>query len=139
MQVVVKFIQLIIIYTFCLISSQGFLHKLPTNLHPQIIKITKLDNLISSKAIIASIVNDMRSEINLEKMFFDMRDANYLNYCLYLTIFSSFIFSQIQYFNNVDKNEKYMKISKYKKTRMLTEKVVFVILFVLFRDIDNAT
>lgn len=122
----------------CLITVEGFLNKLPTELKGEIFKISKLENLISSKAIVSSIIDDMRSEINIERMFFQLNDANYLSCCLYFTIFSTFIFSQIQYFNNIDKTEKYMKMSKFKQIKKLAKRIGFVFLFVIFRDIDNA-
>lgn len=122
----------------CLITVEGFLNKLPTELRSEIFEITKLENLISSKAIVSSIIDDMRSEINIEKMFFQLNDINYLSSCLYFTIFSTFIFSQIQYFSNIEKTEKYMKISRFKKIKRAAQKIGFVFLFVLFRDIDNA-
>jgi len=122
----------------CLITVEGFLNKLPTELKGEIFKISKLENLISSKAIVSSIIDDMRSEINIERLFFDLNNINYLSSCLYFTIFSTFIFSQIQYFSNIEKTEKYMKISKFKKIKRVAQKIGFVFLFVLFRDIDNA-
>jgi len=121
-----------------LMSVKGFLNKFPIELRSEIFKISKLENLISSKAIVSSIIDDMRSEINIEKMFFQLNDANYLSCCLYFTIFSTFIFSQIQYFNNIDKTEKYMKMSKFKQIKKVAQKIGFVFLFVIFRDIDNA-
>lgn len=122
----------------CLITVEGFLNKLPTELKGEIFKISKLENLISSKAIVSSIIDDMRSEINIERLFFDLNNINYLSSCLYFTIFSTFIFSQIQYFSNIEKTEKYMKISRFKKIKRAAQKIGFVFLFVLFRDIDNA-
>lgn len=122
----------------CLITVEGFLNKLPTELKGEIFKVSKLENLISSKAIISSIIDDVRSEINIERLFFDLNNVNYLSSCLYFTIFSTFIFSQIQYFSNIEKTEKYMKISKFKKIKRGAQKIGFVFLFVLFRDIDNA-
>lgn len=116
----------------CLSHSYSYLLK------PHMLSITKLENLIKSKAVLSSIVDDIRKEVNLDKMFFEIGHVNYFNYCLYMTILASFIFSQIQYFNDIDKMEKYMKIEKYKETKRVTQKILFVILFVLFRDIDNA-
>ena len=117
----------------CLSVSYSFLVK------PQIFSVTKLANLVKSRAVLSSIVDDIRKEVNLDKIFFEIDHVNYFNYCLYATIIGSFIFSQIQYFNNIEKSEKYMKIEEYKETKRITQRIFFIILFVLFRDVDYAT
>lgn len=116
----------------CLSHCYSFLLK------PQIFTITKLENLVKSKAVLSSIIDDIRKEVNLDKIFFQTGQVDYFNYCLYMTIVASFIFSQMQYLTDKGKNEKYMKIEEYKDTKRFTQKVLFVILFVLFRDVDNA-
>jgi len=101
---------------------------------------TDLENIVSQKAILSSIINSLRSEITIDKLFYQISNISY-NHNLY--IFTSFIiiylYGQIKYFEAINKkNVKLRKINSYYYIEKVIKEVIIIFLLIFVKNVDPA-
>ena len=129
-----NYFRVCVIMSYLIPFIQGFSNKIPPVFKSP---YSNLQNLISSKAVITSLIKDLTSETDFRNLFMNIEPVNIVNYCLYLTMFTAFVFTQTQYYTDKTEQQKFMKITEYRKATKITQNMVSVFLFVLFRDIDS--
>lgn len=130
----INYFRVCVIVPYFIPFIQGFSNKIPPIFKSS---HSNLQNLISSKAVITSLIKDLTSETDFRNLFLNIEAVNIVNYCLYLTMFTAFVFTQTQYYTDKTEQQKFMKITEYRKATKITQNVVSVFIFVLFRDIDS--
>ena len=129
-----NYFRVCVIVSYLIPFIQGFSNKIPPVFKSP---YSNLQNLISSKAVITSLIKDLTSETDFRNLFMNIEPVNLVNYCLYISMFATFVFTQTQYYNDITEQQKFMKITEYRKATKITQNVVSVFVFVLFRDIDS--
>lgn len=109
---------------------------------PQLIPLlTDLEGIITSKAISTSFITNLSNEFTLDRVFIPITEFNN-NRSSYLIL--SFIFTYIYgHYKFTQGSEtcridKFRKIDKFEKIDRITKDVLFIILFVFTKDIQNA-
>ena len=109
---------------------------------PQMIPvISKLENIVTTKAIGISFFTNLRSEINIDRVFKEIVDMHYTTYSyLYLSMFLTYAYGYYKFTQGSQscQLEKFKKIEKFDKVNRLTKELIFIILFIFTKDVQNA-
>jgi len=112
-------------------------------LPPQILPIlSKLEGIITSKAISTSFLMNLRNEITVERIFTEVTEFDYHSKSyFYMSIFLTYIYGQYKYMKGSQTNEmkiqKLKKIEKYERIDRLTREIIFIILFIFTKDVQR--
>ena len=105
---------------------------------------TNLESILVRKAILSTIFNNIRYEIT-EHTFEEVINIPYYipmhhdNNYVFISIFATYLYGQWKY--NMGEKETYMKlkkIEKYNSIYNIYKKIVFIFLFMFFKDVKNA-
>jgi len=104
--------------------------------------ITNLEGIITSKAITASIVSNLRVEFTIDKFILQLSQFNYhsTDY-FYISIFITYLYGQYKYFKGSEScqiEEKLGKFDKYKKINRITREIIFILFVIFTKDLQNA-
>ena len=122
----------IIILSAMLFCSNAFLPP------PQIIPIiSKLERIITSKAISASFFMNLRNEITVERIFAEVTEFNIhtTNY-IYISILLTYIYGQYKFMKGSE-TIKLKKIEKYEKIERIIREIFFIIIFIFTKDVQR--
>jgi len=137
------FIQVIIFLLWWFNKTDAFLPKIPPPISFSIFTTmgTDLERIISSKAVLSSLITNLRKEITVERIFIEVSEinSNPTNY-IYLSIVLSFIYGQWKFYNGTqNKIQKFKKIDTYTKIERVTKDILFIILFAFMKDVQSAS
>jgi len=101
---------------------------------------SKLESIITSKAIGTSFYSNLRNEITLDKMFTEITNFSYhhnVNYT-YISIFLTYLYGEYKYIKGVKiNNNKLKKIDKYDKIYRNAKEIIYIFLFIFTKDIQH--
>jgi hypothetical protein len=101
-----------------------------------------LDGILTKKAVVSNIFNNVRTEISQERLFIELSAIipyhHHQNNFLFVSLFGTYIFGQIRYV--MGEKEQYMKLKKlerYKKIYNLYRSITLFFLFLFFKDVEG--
>ena len=106
---------------------------------PQMIPIiSKLEGIITSKAISTSFLMNLRNEITVERIFTEVTEFNYhSNSYLYASILITYLYGQYKFMKG-SQIQKLKKIEKYERIDRFTREILFIVLFIFTKDVQRA-
>lgn len=101
---------------------------------------TDLENIVSQKAILSSIINSLRSEITIDKLFFQISNiSTNHNVYIFTSIVIIYLYGQMKYFDAINlKNTKLRKINSYYYIEKLIKEFIIIFLLIFVKNIDPA-
>lgn len=129
--------QLFLVFSLFLSCNAFILNPLP-----QLMPIlTDLEGIITSKAISTSFITNLRNEFTLERVFIPITELNNntSSYLIFSFIFT-YIYGHYKFTKGTEtcRIDKFKRIDKFEKIDRITKDVLFIILFVFTKDIQNA-
>lgn len=129
---------------FTLFSIMHSAHAfLPTVISNSIIPaITNLETIISAKAVISSVTVNLRNEITVERMIFQMVDFNMnkQNIYIFTSMFIIAAYGQWKYYDGLTTSktrlDKYRQIDTYSRMEKMTKELLIFIAFLLIKDVQ---
>jgi hypothetical protein len=104
--------------------------------------ISHLESIVSSNAIITSVISNLKNEITFERVIFQVFDFNLNSHNMY--IFSSLLlvvaYGQWKYYDAIsltEKLNKFRKIDKYSRIEKTTKEILFLIAFLFIKDVQS--
>ena len=126
------------------VPTYAFLPPIPpaSSLLPE---ISKLETILSEKAIMTSIVSNIRNEFTLEHLMIQMMDINVSmqhNHTIYIffSVFILYVYGQWKFYDgtiNYAQRQKWRKINKYYRIEKISKELLFVILFIFMKDVQS--
>jgi hypothetical protein len=100
--------------------------------------VTRLETIITSRAISSSFITNLRNEFSIEKIFTEITEFNYHSINLtFISLFITYMYGQYKYMEG-SKIKKIEKFDKYRKINRITREILFIILFIFTKDVQNA-
>jgi hypothetical protein len=120
-------------------TVNAFLPILTSNILPA---ITSLESIVSTKAFISSIGLNLRNEITFERIIFQVVDFNFNNHNIYIftTLFMLTLYGQWKYYDGLSVQtqlDKYRKIDKFSRMEKMTKELLFLLAFLLVKDVQS--
>jgi hypothetical protein len=101
---------------------------------------SKLESIITSKAIGTSFYSNLRNEMTMDKMFTEITNFSYhhnVNYA-YISIFLTYLYGEYKYIKGVKiNNNKLKKIDRYDKIYRNAKEIIYIFLFIFTKDIQH--
>ena len=119
--------------------ADAFLPILTSNILPA---LTSLESIVSTKAFISSLAVNLRNEITFERIIFQVVDFNFNNHNIYIftTLFMLTLYGQWKYYDGLSVQmqlDKYRKIDKYSRMEKMTKELLFLLAFLLVKDVQS--
>ena len=129
-----------IVLFYIMHSADALLPMLTNNIRPI---ITNLERIVSTKAVLSSLEVNLRNEITVERMVFQVVDFNLNNHNIYIfsTLFILIMYGQWKYYDGFSVQtqiDKYRKIDKYSRMEKMTKELLFFLAFLLVKDVQSA-
>lgn len=102
---------------------------------------SKLESIVTTKAIKTSFYTNLRNEFTLDKMITMFTEFNYHNHAnyAYISIFLTVLYGEYKYMKGVNTiNEKFKKIDKYDKVYKNVREILYIFIFIFTKDIQHA-
>lgn len=99
-----------------------------------------LEAIIANKALLASLVTNLRRELTLERVVIEFNSFCGPNSLFYISIILTYMYGEYRFFEG--SHEKYSKLREfpvYQKTEKIIKEIIFIVLFVVFKDLHSAT
>ena len=101
-----------------------------------------LENILTRKAVISNIFNNVRSEVSIERMFIEFsaimpyhhQQSDYM----FIPVLTTYLFGQYKYLTG--KKEQYAKlkkIEKYKHIYNMYRSITIIFIFMFLKDVDS--
>lgn len=101
--------------------------------------ISKLEGIIASKAITTSIFSNIRTEFTVERIFFEISNINLHSFSyLYLSFLITYLYGQYKFNQGINVN-KLEKIDEYVKINRIAREFLFIIMFILTKDVQHVS
>lgn len=100
-----------------------------------------LDSILSRKAVISNIFNNVRTEMSSERLFIEFSSIipyhHHPNELLSISLLGgTYLFGQFRYVTSEkEQYKKLKKLDRYKRLYNIYRNITFVILFVFFKDV----
>jgi len=106
----------------------------------QKIIISELESLITRKAFTSSFFENLNNEIDIERAAFQFIPLHFTDFngYIYVSIVLTFLYSQ-WYFYDESKYERFEKIERFTKEKRIIKNIIFVLVLVFMKDIQNAS
>lgn len=100
--------------------------------------MTSLERIVATRAMGATIVNQLTSEISFERVMFELTNVNFHSTNLWvLSVLAIYLYSRFQYYEGVQ--SKLKDIEVYDRYKRLIREVMFIVFLVFTRDVQHAT
>jgi hypothetical protein len=124
----------ILAVVFMMMNTNSVLALLP----PQ----NNLDAILTRKAVVSNIFNNLRSEISAERLFVEISSIvpyhHHNDYLLTIPLFGTYFFGQFRYMTGEkEQYKKLKKINRYKKFYNVYRTITFVFLLMFFKDVES--
>jgi len=100
---------------------------------------SEVERIISLKAIITSIMKNLKTEITVDRLVLEI--VNYHsdpNTLFYISIILSYLYGQYKYMEGSQSSiDKYNKIEYYAKIEKITREICVILLFIFTKDIQR--
>ena len=102
--------------------------------------ISKLESIVTTKAIYTSFLTNLRSEFTLDRVFAEISEMHYSVDYLYFSIFLTYAYGYYKFKQGAEscQIDKFRKIEKFDRVNRLTKELIFIILFIFTKDVQNA-
>ena len=102
--------------------------------------ISKLEGIVTTKAIFTSFLNNIRSEFTIDRIFAEIAEMHYSFNYLYFSIFLTYAYGYYKYTQGAEscQIDKFRKIEKFDRVDRVTKEIIFIILFIFTKDVKNA-
>lgn len=99
--------------------------------------LTGLERIIVTRAMGATIINQLTSEISFDRVVLEMANLNFHSANLWIfSVLAIYLYSRFQYFEGV--HSKLQNITVYDRYNRLIREVMFIVFLVFTRDVQNA-
>jgi hypothetical protein len=100
--------------------------------------MTGLQRIVANRAMGATFVNQLSSEISLERVVLEMTNLNIHSPNLWaLSVIAIYVYSRFQYYEGVQ--SKLKDIEVYDRYKRLIRELMFIVFLVFTRDVQHAT
>jgi hypothetical protein len=126
----------IILFLSIITLSNAFL-QVPNVMFPL---ISKLEGIITTKAISTSFLTNLRSEFTIDRIFAEIAEMHYSFDYLYFSIFLTYAYGYYKYTQGAESYQidKFKKIEKFDRIDRITKEIIFIFLFIFTKDVKNA-
>lgn len=102
--------------------------------------ISKLESILTAKAISTSFYANLRSEFTLDKLFIEMNNFNFdnLSNYSYVSIIMIYLYGQYKYIKGSKTTEKLQKIDKYSNIYRNFKELIYIFIFIFTKDVQHA-
>ena len=102
--------------------------------------ISKLESIVTTKAISTSFFTNLRSEFTLDRVFTEITEMHYSFDYLYFSILLTYAYGYYKFTQGAEscQIDKFRKIDKFDRVDRLTKEIIFIILFIFTKDVKNA-
>ena len=108
--------------------------------------MTKLESIVTTKAIATSFLNNIRSEFTIDRVFTEISEMhfsfNYLSFnYLYFSLFITYAYGYYKFTQGEEscQIDKFRKINKFDRVDRITKEIIFIILFIFTKDVQHAS
>ena len=99
--------------------------------------LTGLERIVATRAMGATLINQLTSEISFERVILEMTNLSFHSTNLWIISFMAiYLYSRLQYFEGV--NSKLQNIEVYNRYNRLIRDLMFIVFLVFTRDVQNA-
>jgi len=104
---------------------------------PMPIGMTSLERIVATRAMGATFVNQLSSEISLERIVVELSNLNFHSTNLWVfSVLAIYLYCRFQYYEGVQSKLQDMEIwGRYKR---LIREIMFILFLVFTRDVQNA-
>jgi len=100
--------------------------------------MTSLERIVATRAMGATIVNQLSSEVSFERVVLEMTNLNFHSTNLWvLSVLAIYLYSRFQYYEGVQ--SKLKDIEVYDRYKRLIRELMFIVFLVFTRDVQHAT
>ena len=103
--------------------------------------LTDLESIITTKAISTSFFTYLRKEVTLDRAFISITELNtHGSDYLLLSFILTYMYGQYKFRQGTEtcQIDKFRKIDKFEKVNRFTKEILFIILFIFTKDVQNA-
>jgi hypothetical protein len=107
--------------------------------------LTDLEGIATTQVIRNTFLTNIRTEITINNLFSQITEFHYVpSDFIFVSVLLTLLYSQSKYIQGYEKKTGYeerttiLKISKYGKCERLIKEIVFVLILVFTRDVQNA-
>jgi hypothetical protein len=100
--------------------------------------MTSLERIVATRAMGTTIVNQLTSEISLERIVVELSNLNFHSNNLWvISVLAIYIYSRFQYYEGVQSKLQDMEV--YGQYKRLIREIMFILFLVFTRDVQHAT
>jgi len=108
------------------------------SLIPMPIGMTSLERIVATRAMGATIVNQLTSEISFDRVVLEITNLNFHSTNLWiLSVLAIYLYSRFQYYEGVQSKLQDMEV--YGRYKRLIREIMFILFLVFTRDVQHAT
>ena len=101
-----------------------------------------LESILTRKAVISNIFNNIRSEISTERLFVEISTIvpyhHHANDFTFMTVFSIYLFGKYKYIaGEKEQYAKLKKIDKYNMIYNIYRRIFVIFIFIFFKDVES--
>jgi hypothetical protein len=131
-----RFILLSIIFNIYFKKVSSFIIPPPVLANPI---LTDLEGIVTTQIIRNTFLTNIRTEITINNLFSQITEFHYVpSDYIFISVLLTLLYSQVKYLDGYDKKSQILKITKYEKCERFIRELVFVLLLVFTRDVQNA-
>ena len=99
--------------------------------------LTGLERIIATRAMGATIINQLTNEISFDRIILELTNVNFHSTNLWiLSVVAIYLYSRFQYFEGIQ--SKLENIEVYDRYKKLIREIMFIGFLVFTRDVQNA-
>jgi hypothetical protein len=122
-------------FTIFIYKANAFIH--PPQIILPILK-TDLEVLLTNRAIISSLIANLRNEITGDRLLLQFTDFHPVS-IVYLSLAVTFIYGQWKFYEGSQKRNKIQKIEEYVNNEIIWKQIILIILYVFTKDVLSAS
>ena len=104
---------------------------------PMFTGLTGLERIVATRAMSATIVNQLTNEISFDRVVFELSNVNFHSTNLWIiSVLAIYLYSRLQYFEGIQ--SKLKDIEVYDRYKRLIREIMFIVFLVFTRDVQNA-
>ena len=100
--------------------------------------MTSLERIVATRAMGATIVNQLTSEVSFDRVVLEMANLNFHSTNLWaFSVLAIYLYTRYQYYEGVQ--SKLQDIEVYDRYKRLIRELMFIVFLVFTRDVQHAT
>ena len=110
-------------------------------LPPQIILpvlTTDLEGIITGRAIVSSIITNLRNEISGDRLLIQLSDIHPTSF-VYVSIALTFIYGQWKFYEGHKSFDKFQKLETYVEKEKVWKNIILIIMYVFTKDVMSVS